>query len=254
MVYALKNPEKEVTVALVGKYTQLHDAYISVVESLKHGAVPHKASINIKWIDSETVTEDNIAELLSDVSGVIVPGGFGNRGIEGMITAIHYARTNNLPFLGLCLGMQMAIIEFARHVAGFADAHSTELDPGTTHPVIHLMPEQDGIEDIGGTLRLGSYPCVLKEGTKSHEVYNSNLIEERHRHRYEVNNYYRDDLENAGMTLSGKSPDGRIVEMIELSNHPWFIATQAHPEFKSRPNRPHPLFKGFVGAALEYQR
>ena len=171
-----------------------------------------------------------------------------------MITAIHYARTNNLPFLGLCLGMQMAIIEFARHVAGFADAHSTELDPGTTHPVIHLMPEQDGIEDIGGTLRLGSYPCVLKEGTKSHEVYNSNLIEERHRHRYEVNNYYRDDLENAGMTLSGKSPDGRIVEMIELSNHPWFIATQAHPEFKSRPNRPHPLFKGFVGAALEYQR
>ncbi len=254
MVYALKNPEKEVTVALVGKYTQLHDAYISVVESLKHGAVAHKASINIKWIDSETVTEDNIAELLSDVSGVIVPGGFGNRGIEGMITAIHYARTNNLPFLGLCLGMQMAIIEFARHVAGFADAHSTELDPGTTHPVIHLMPEQDGIEDIGGTLRLGSYPCVLKEGTKSHEVYNSNLIEERHRHRYEVNNYYRDDLENAGMTLSGKSPDGRIVEMIELSNHPWFIATQAHPEFKSRPNRPHPLFKGFVGAALEYQR
>ncbi len=253
MVHALKNPEHEVTVALVGKYTKLHDAYISVVESLKHGAVAHKSSIDIKWVDSETVTEENVAEILGDVSGVIVPGGFGNRGIEGMITSIEYAREHSVPFLGLCLGMQMAIVEYARHVAGLADAHSAELDPSTTHPVIHLMPEQDGIEDIGGTLRLGSYPCVLKEGTNSHDVYNSNLIEERHRHRYEVNNYYRDDLESAGMTLSGISPDGRIVEMIELKNHPWFIATQAHPEFKSRPNRPHPLFKGFVGAALKYQ-
>ncbi len=252
MVYALKNPEKEITVALVGKYTQLHDAYISVVESLKHGAVAHRASINIKWIDSETVTEENITELLSDVSGILVPGGFGNRGVEGKIAAIRYARENNIPFLGLCLGMQMAIVEFARNVVGFADAHSAELDPSTTHPIIHLMPEQDGIEDIGGTLRLGSYPCVLKEGSRSQEVYNSNLIEERHRHRYEVNNYYREDLEEAGMCLSGISPDGRIVEMIELPNHPWFIATQAHPEFKSRPNRPHPLFKGFVGAAIKY--
>ncbi len=254
MVHALKNPENEVTVALVGKYTKLHDAYISVVESLKHGAVAHKSCIDIKWVDSETVTEENVSEILGDVSGVIVPGGFGNRGIDGMITSIKYAREHGVPFLGLCLGMQMAIVEYARHVAGLADAHSAELDPSTTHPVIHLMPEQDGIEDIGGTLRLGSYPCVLKEGTNSHDVYNSNLIEERHRHRYEVNNYYRDDLESAGMTLSGISPDGRIVEMIELKSHPWFIATQAHPEFKSRPNRPHPLFKGFVGAALKYQK
>lgn len=250
MVTRLKNPEKEVTVALVGKYTALHDAYISVVESLKHGAVAHNASVNIKWIPSDELTAENADELLGDVSGILVPGGFGDRGIEGKITAIHYARTNNIPFLGLCLGMQLAIVEFARNVVGFRDAHSAELDPSTTHPVIHLMPEQDGIEDIGGTLRLGSYPCILKEGTKAHKVYGSTTIEERHRHRYEVNNYYRDDLINAGMILSGVSPDGRIVEMIELKDHPWFVATQAHPEFKSRPNRPHPLFDGFIGAAL----
>lgn len=250
MVTRLKNPEKEVTVALVGKYTALHDAYISVVESLKHGAVAHNASVTIKWIPSDELTAENADELLGDVSGILVPGGFGDRGIEGKITAIHYARTHNIPFLGLCLGMQLAIVEFARNVVGFRDAHSAELDPSTTHPVIHLMPEQDGIEDIGGTLRLGSYPCILKEGTKAHKVYGSTTIEERHRHRYEVNNYYRDDLINAGMILSGVSPDGRIVEMIELKDHPWFVATQAHPEFKSRPNRPHPLFDGFIGAAL----
>lgn len=250
MVTRLKNPEKEVTVALVGKYTALHDAYISVVESLKHGAVAHNASVTIKWIPSDELTPENADELLGDVSGILVPGGFGDRGIEGKITAIHYARTHNIPFLGLCLGMQLAIVEFARNVVGFRDAHSAELDPSTTHPVIHLMPEQDGIEDIGGTLRLGSYPCILKEGTKAHKVYGSTTIEERHRHRYEVNNYYRDDLINAGMILSGVSPDGRIVEMIELKDHPWFVATQAHPEFKSRPNRPHPLFHGFIGAAL----
>lgn len=251
MVTALKNPTREVTVALVGKYTQLHDAYISVVESLKHGAVAHNASVNIKWIPSETVTEDNVNELLGDVSGILVPGGFGDRGIEGKILAIKYARENKIPFLGLCLGMQLAIVEFARDVVGFNDAHSAELDPGTTHPVIHLMPEQDGIEDIGGTLRLGSYPCHLEEGTKAYDVYGSDIIHERHRHRYEVNNYYREDLQKHGMVLSGLSPDGRIVEMIELNDHPWFVATQAHPEFKSRPNRPHPLFKGFIGAALE---
>lgn len=250
MVHALKNPTRDVTIALVGKYTALHDAYISVVESLKHGAVAHNASVTIKWIPSDTLTKENAKELLGDVSGILVPGGFGDRGIEGKITAIEYARNNKIPFLGLCLGMQLAIVEFARHVLGFTDAHSAELDPSTTHPLIHLMPEQDGIEDIGGTLRLGSYPCVLEEGTKAHEVYGSTTIEERHRHRYEVNNYYRDDLIGAGMTLSGLSPDGRIVEMIELRNHPWFVATQAHPEFKSRPNRPHPLFKGFIGAAL----
>lgn len=254
MVHALKNPTRDVTIALVGKYTALHDAYISVVESLKHGAVAHNASVTIKWIPSDTLTKENADELLGDVSGILVPGGFGDRGIEGKITAIEYARNNNIPFLGLCLGMQLAIVEFARHVLGFTDAHSAELDPSTTHPLIHLMPEQDGIEDIGGTLRLGSYPCVLEEGSKAHEVYGSTTIEERHRHRYEVNNYYRDDLINAGMTLSGLSPDGRIVEMIELKDHPWFVATQAHPEFKSRPNRPHPLFKGFIGAALNVSK
>ncbi|WP_167955834.1 CTP synthase [Anaerosporobacter faecicola] len=253
MVHALKNPTKDVTIALVGKYTALHDAYISVVEALKHGAVPHHASVTIKWINSEDITPTNVVEHLHDVSGIIVPGGFGNRGIDGMIYAIQYARENKIPYLGLCLGMQLAIVEFSRHVIGFADAHSAELDPSTNHPVIHLMPEQDGIEDLGGTLRLGSYPCVLKANTKAHELYGTTEICERHRHRYEVNNYYRNDFMKHGLVLSGLSPDGRIVEMIELDNHPWFVATQAHPEFKSRPNRPHPLFKGFIGAALAKQ-
>lgn len=205
MVDNLKHPEREVSVALVGKYTALHDAYISVVEALKHGAVAHNASVNIKWISSEDVTPENVGELLSDVSGLLVPGGFGDRGIDGMIISIQYAREHNLPFLGLCLGMQMAIVEFARHVANFRDAHSIELDPGTTHPVIHLMPEQDGIEDIGGTLRLGSYPCVLDRDSKAYQIYGKETIEERHRHRYEVNNYYRNDLIKYGLKLSGLS-------------------------------------------------
>lgn len=253
MVDNLKHPKNDVTVALVGKYIQLHDAYISVVESLKHGAVAHNSSINIKWIDSETLTDANVEDLLSGVSGILVPGGFGDRGIEGKIAAIRYARENKIPFLGLCLGMQLAMVEFARNVIGFSDAHSIEFDPGTSHPVIHLMPEQDGIEDIGGTLRLGSYPCVLDENSKAFGVYGEKVIHERHRHRYEVNNYYREDFIKTGIKLSGVSPDGRIVEIIEIAEHPWFVATQAHPEFKSRPNRPHPLFKGFVGAALKYQ-
>lgn len=251
MVHALKNPEKEVTVALVGKYTALHDAYISVVEALKHGAVAHNSSVNIKWIPSEDVTEENVSELLGDVDGIIVPGGFGDRGVEGMITSIKFARENNVPFLGLCLGMQLCIVEFARHVLGFTDAHSVELNPSTTHPVIHLMPEQDGVEDLGGTLRLGSYPCILEDGTLAQSVYGAHEIHERHRHRYEVNNYYREELQKAGLTLSGLSPDGRIVEMCEIATHPWFLATQAHPEFKSRPNRPHPLFAGFLGASIK---
>lgn len=253
MVDSLKHPTKEVTVALVGKYTQLHDAYISVVEALKHGAVAHNASIHIKWIPSETVTSESVDELLSDVSGILVPGGFGDRGIEGKITAIQYAREHQVPFLGLCLGMQLAIVEFSRNVIGFTDAHSAELDPATNHPVIHLMPDQNGVEDLGGTLRLGSYPCVLSEGSKARALYGTETIQERHRHRYEVNNYYRADFTKNGLVLSGLSPDGKIVEMIELPSHPWFVATQAHPEFKSRPNRPHPLFRGFVGAALTYQ-
>ena len=254
MIDAWKHPEKEVTVALVGKYIQLHDAYISVVESLKHGGVANRASVNIKWIDSETVTAENVNELLGDVSGILVPGGFGSRGIEGKILAIKYAREHQVPFLGLCLGMQLSIVEFARDVIGYTDAHSAELDPSTVHPVIHLMPDQDGIEDIGGTLRLGSYPCVLNKESKAYALYGTETIHERHRHRYEVNNDYRNVLQEHGMMLSGISPDGRIVEMIELPDHPWFVATQAHPELKSRPNRPHPLFRGFIEASLKYQK
>jgi len=253
MVETLKHLERDVTVALVGKYTSLHDAYISVVESLKHGGLAHKSNVTIRWVDSETVHNGNVAEVLDGVSGILVPGGFGDRGTDGMIAAIQYARENNIPFLGLCLGMQLCIVEFARHVCGFNDAHSVELDPQTTHPVIHLMEDQDGVEDIGGTLRLGAYPCALVEGSLAHKLYGKGQISERHRHRYEVNNYYRGDLEKYGMLLSGLSPDGRIVEMCELPSHVWFIATQAHPEFKSRPNHPHPLFSGFVGAALEHQ-
>lgn len=251
MVNASKHPTKNVNIALVGKYISLHDAYISVVESLKHAGIANSATVNIKWIDSETLTEDNVSDILSDVTGILVPGGFGDRGIDGKILAIKYARENNIPFLGLCLGMQLSIVEFARHVVGYADAHSVELDPQTTHPVIHLMPDQDGIEDIGGTLRLGSYPCELDKSSRAYSLYNEETIHERHRHRYEVNNDYRQILIDNGMKLSGISPDGRIVEMIELENHPWFIGTQAHPELKSRPNRPHPLFLGFVDAAIK---
>lgn len=253
MINNWKHPEKEVTVALVGKYIQLHDAYISVVEALKHGAVANHAQVHIKWVDSETVTPENAAQLLGGVSGILVPGGFGDRGIEGKINSIRYAREHQIPFLGLCLGMQLSIVEFARNVLGLKDAHSAELDPSTSHPVIHLMPDQDGIEDIGGTLRLGSYPCILDQTSRSYALYGEKTIHERHRHRYEVNNDYRRLLTENGMLLSGLSPDNRIVEMVELPDHPWFIGTQAHPELKSRPNRPHPLFQGFIGAALKQQ-
>ena len=254
MVNDLRHPDKEVRIALVGKYTALHDAYISVVEALKHGGIPEHATIDIKWVDSEELNVDNVDEVLGDVNGILVPGGFGLRGVEGMILAARYARENKIPYLGLCLGMQVSIIEFARHVCGFNDAHSIELDPNTTHPVIALMPDQDGVEDIGGTLRLGAYPCVLDKDSKAYEVYGTTEISERHRHRYEVNNDYRVTLTEHGMKLCGTSPDGRIVEMIELPDHPWFIATQAHPELKSRPNRPHPLFRGFVEAATKCKR
>ena len=250
MVNDLRHPDKEVTIALVGKYTQLHDAYISVVEALKHGGIASHATVTIQWVDSELLHAENADEILGDAQGIIVPGGFGDRGVEGMIAAANYARTNGIPYLGLCLGMQVAIIEFARNICGMHDAHSIELNPHTTHPVISLMPDQDGIEDIGGTLRLGSYPCVLDKSSKSFVLYGEETIHERHRHRYEVNNDYRNALSDHGMNLCGISPDGRIVEMIEIPDHPWFIATQAHPELKSRPNRPHPLFKGFVEAAL----
>jgi len=254
MVKASKNLSNSVNVALVGKYISLHDAYISVVEALKHGGIACSASVNIKWVDSELVTRENAAETFKDIDAVIVPGGFGDRGIDGMIYSIEYARVNKIPFLGLCLGMQMSIVEFSRNVLDFKDAHSVEFDPNSTHPVVHLMPEQDGVEDIGGTLRLGSYPCVLDKFSKAYSLYGSETIHERHRHRYEVNNDFRNYFTENGMLLSGLSPDGRIVEMVELKDHPWFIGTQAHPELKSRPNKPHPLFSGFIGAAVEYNK
>ena len=253
MVNALRHPTKEVNIALVGKYIQLHDAYISVVEALKHGGIAQHATVNIKWVDSELLNNSNVEEVLGDMDGILVPGGFGDRGIEGKITAIEFARIRKIPFLGLCLGMQLSVVEFARHVVGYNDAHSIELDPNTTHPVIALLPEQDGIEDIGGTLRLGSYPCVLDKSSLAYKLYGEETIHERHRHRYEFNNDYRKVLTENGMMLSGISPDGRIVEMVELPDHPFFIGTQAHPELKSRPNRPHPLFKGFIEASLKNQ-
>ena len=254
MVNALRHPTKEVNIALVGKYIQLHDAYISVVEALKHGGIAQHATVNIKWVDSELLNNSNVEEVLGDMDGILVPGGFGDRGIEGKITAIEFARIRKIPFLGLCLGMQLSVVEFARHVVGYNDAHSIELDPNTTHPVIALLPEQDGIEDIGGTLRLGSYPCVLDKSSLAYKLYGEETIHERHRHRYEFNNDYRKVLTENGMMLSGISPDGRIVEMVELPDHPFFIGTQAHPELKSRPNRPHPLFRGFVEAATKCKR
>ena len=224
------------------------------MEALQHGGIANKAEVLIRWIDSEELTPENMDEYLHDVDGILVPGGFGLRGIEGKILAITYARTKGIPFLGLCLGMQLALIEFARNVLMYKDAASIEFAPDTTHPVITLLPDQKGVTDLGGTLRLGSYPCVLQEKTKAFALYGRQEITERHRHRYEANNEYREAFTDAGMLLSGISPDGRIVEMIELKEHPFFIATQAHPEFKSRPDAPHPLFRGFVEAALKFQK
>ena len=253
MVDSLRHPKAEVEIAMVGKYIQLHDAYLSVVEALKHGGIAARASVKIRWIDSEELTKENAGYILQGVDGILVPGGFGTRGTEGKIAAIEYAREQKIPFLGICLGMQMAIVEFARNVLGYKDAHSIELAPDTTHPVIALMEEQNGVVNIGGTLRLGAYPCRLKKDSLANRLYGEEEISERHRHRYEVNNDYRDELEKNGMTLSGLSPDGRIVEMIEISDHPYFIGTQGHPEFKSRPNKAHPLFRGLIQAAVTYR-
>lgn len=252
MVYNLRNPRTEVEIGIVGKYIQLHDAYLSVVEALKHGGIAQRANVKLRWIDSEELENQDVAEALSGVDGILVPGGFGSRGTEGKIAAIRYARENNVPFLGICLGMQMAIVEFARDVLGYADANSSELNPATTHPVIALMPEQNGVTNLGGTLRLGSYPCRLQEGSLAEKLYGTRDITERHRHRYEVNNEYREELESHGLKLCGLSPDGRIVEMLELPGHPYFMGTQGHPELKSRPNRAHPLFRGLIEAAIRY--
>lgn len=250
MVEDLHNPTDRVTIALVGKYVELHDAYLSVVEALKHGGIANHADVSIKWIDSELINEDNTDEIFQDVDGILVPGGFGHRGTKGKILAAGYAREKSVPYLGLCLGMQLAIVEFAKNVCGLKDADSTEFSPDTKNPVICILPDKEGIEDIGGTLRLGAYPCRLKKDTIAYRLYKKEDISERHRHRYEVNNEYRDILTGSGMVISGTSPDGYIVEMIELKDHPFFVATQAHPEFRSRPDEAHPLFKGLIEAAL----
>ncbi|ASV67992.1 CTP synthase [Cytobacillus sp. FSL W7-1323] len=241
---------KKTKIALVGKYVALQDAYISVVEALKHAGYAHDADIDVKWINAEHVTKENVAELLGDVDGVLVPGGFGDRGIEGKILATQYARENNKPFLGICLGMQLATVEFARNVLGLDGAHSAEINPETNHPIIDLLPEQKDVEDLGGTLRLGLQACKLEEGTAAYEAYQDEVVYERHRHRYEFNNHYRQEMEEKGLVFSGTSPDGRLVEIIELKDHPWFVASQFHPEFTSRPTRPQPLFRDFVGATI----
>ncbi len=253
LVYHLCNPAEVVKIGIVGKYIKLHDAYLSVAEALKHGGIAMGASVDFCWIDAEELEHKPADELLNEVDGIVVPGGFGSRGTEGKIKAVQYARENKIPFLGICLGMQMAIVEFSRHVLGLEDADSAELNPDTGHPVIALMPEQNGISDRGGTLRLGAYPCKIQKGTLAWELYGSTEISERHRHRYEVNNIYREELIRHGMCLSGLSPDGGIVEMVELPGHPYFIGTQGHPELKSRPNRAHPLFRGLVKAAIDYR-
>ena len=253
MLDALRNPVQTVKIGMVGKYVELHDSYISVNEALKHGGIATRSAVDIHWIDSETLEGDdvNLDEILGDMNGILVPGGFGSRGIEGKIRAANYARTHNIPYLGICLGMQIAIIEFARNVLGFNGANSAEIDPETEYPVIDILPEQKNVEEMGGTMRLGQYPCVLNPDSKAYELYGASMIYERHRHRYEVNNEYRADLAKGGMIFAGTSPDNHIVEMVELPNHPWYVAGQFHPEFKSRPNRPQPLFRGFVTAAAE---
>ena len=254
LVERVDNLKDEVRIALVGKYVELHDAYISVVESLKHAGYKHNSKVKIDWIQSEDITEENVHEYLKEADGILVPGGFGNRGVEGKITTIKYARENKIPFFGICLGMQLAAVEFARNVCGLTGAHSSELDPNTPYPIINLLPDQENVVEMGGTLRLGSYPCILVEGSQAHKEYGEINITERHRHRYEFNNFYRERLTDKGLVLSGVSPDGRLVEIVELPEHPWFVAGQFHPEFKSRPEKAHPLFAGFIKASLENKR
>ncbi len=244
--------DHSVQIGLVGKYVGLHDAYLSVAEALRHAGFYHKYHIDIKWIDSEQITLENVENILSGLDGIIVPGGFGSRGIEGMIQTAKYARENNIPYLGICLGMQIAVIEFARNVAGIPDANSGEFNEQCPNKVIDFMPGQSDDIDKGGTLRLGTYPCFIQKNTMMERCYESSEISERHRHRYEFNNDYRDTLTRSGLTISGISPDNRLVETIEISNHPFFVGVQYHPEFKSRPNRCHPLFKGFIAASIEH--
>ncbi|TDT62362.1 CTP synthase [Fonticella tunisiensis] len=251
MVDAVKNLKGKTRIALVGKYVELHDAYMSVVEALNHAGIANDCEVEIDWINATDVTEENYKDLLKDADGILVPGGFGDRGIEGKILAVKYARENNVPYLGICLGMQVAVIEFARSVVGLKGANSSEIDPKTPYPVIDLMPEQKDIDEKGGTMRLGLYPCKLKKNTFASEAYGEEVIYERHRHRYEFNNEYRTQITSKGMVLSGTSPDERLVEIVEIPSHKWFVGVQFHPEFKSRPNRPHPLFRDFIKASLK---
>ena len=255
MVQRAKRPRGKVTIALVGKYVALHDAYLSVAEALTHGGIENQVKVEIRWVDSETVTDKNAAQILDGADGILVPGGFGDRGIEGKISAIRYARERGVPFLGICLGMQMAVVEFARHVCGWEDAWSSEFSQTTAHPVIDLMPSQRGIAGKGGTMRLGAFPCRLtSRESRAFAAYGTWEISERHRHRYELNNDLREELVQAGLALTGLSPDGQLVEIVELPGHPWFVGVQFHPELKSRPNRAHPLFREFVAASMERKR
>ncbi len=254
MISKLKKPDGEVNLAIVGKYIQNGDAYLSITEALKHGGIANNVEVNIKWIESDHLEEGtDEAKHLGDAHGIVVPGGFGYRGIEGKIKAIRFARENKIPFLGLCLGMQCCVIEFARNILDFERANSIEFDPDTPYPVITIMEEQKKVEDMGGTMRLGAYPCKLEQGSIAFKEYGADVISERHRHRYEFNNKYREQFIANGMRLSGLSPDEQLVEMVELEDHPWFVATQFHPEFKSKPLQPHPLFKGFISAALRHK-
>ncbi len=254
LIETIKNLKGEVNIALVGKYMQLQDSYLSVAESLRHGGFANGVKVNVGFIDSETINEETVSNILKDYDGILVPGGFGNRGIEGKITAIKYARENKIPFLGICLGMQMAVVEFARNVLGLKDANSAEFSKTTQNPVIHIMETQKNVTKKGGTMRLGSYPCTIKKGTLAYKIYEQENINERHRHRFEYNNDYKEKLEKAGLVCSGTSPDGTLVEIVENVNHPFFIGGQFHPEFKSRPDRPAPLFKAFIKAAIDNKK
>ncbi len=250
MVDTEQHLTQKVTIALVGKYVELFDAYLSIVESLKHAGIYNKAEVNIQWVNSEGVNDQNAAEFLKEADGILIPGGFGDRGVEGKIAAIRYAREQKVPFFGICLGMQCAVIEYARSILGLAAAHSSELNPETPYPVIDIMPEQKDIDELGGTMRLGAYPCKVSKDSFAYKAYGEELIYERHRHRYEYNNEYRKQLTEAGLKITGLSPDDRLVEMVEIEDHPWFVGVQFHPEFKSRPNRSHPLFRDFIAASL----
>ncbi|OZI13402.1 CTP synthetase [Bacillaceae bacterium SAS-127] len=251
LVDKVRNLSRKTRIALVGKYVELQDAYISVAESLKHAGYTFDADIEIDWVNAAEVTAENVADHLKEADGILVPGGFGDRGIDGKLAAIQYARENKVPFFGICLGMQLASIEFAQNVLNLEGAHSSEIDPTTKYPIIDLLPEQKDVEDLGGTLRLGLYPCKLQKGTKAFDAYNDEVVYERHRHRYEFNNEFREQMEKKGFIFSGTSPDGRLVEVIELKDHPWFVAAQFHPEFISRPTRPQPLFRAFIEASLQ---